>query len=104
MPNVMKKYCKFCKNYTEHKASQAKAKTRSGTHPLSRYSDSRLRQKGQKRGVGNLGRYSKPPIARWKRTGAKVSKKIVMRLECTKCKKSTQTVIGRAKKVEFVAK
>ena len=102
MPGKTKKYCKYCKQHTEQKITQMKSKTRSGTHPLSSYSDSRLRKKGQKRGVGNLGRYSKPPIARWKRTGAKVSKNIVLRLECTKCKKSTQTVIGRAKKLEIV--
>ncbi|MBS3174309.1 hypothetical protein J4440_00340 [Candidatus Woesearchaeota archaeon] len=101
LPNASKRYCPKCNAYTDHKISQAKAKTRSGTHPLSRYSDSRLRRKGQKRGVGNLGRYSKPPIARWKRTGAKVSKVIAIRLECTKCKKSRQTTMGRAKKVEF---
>ena len=102
LPKSMKKYCPKCKAKTEHKVSQVKAKTRSGTHPLSKGSDSRLRKKGQKRGAGNLGRYSKPPIARWKRTGAKTSKVIALRMECTQCKKSWQTTLGRSKKVEFV--
>ena len=101
LPSTSNRYCPRCNAKTEHKLSQVKAKTRSSTHPLSSYSDSRLRKKGQKRGVGNLGRYSKPPIARWKRTGAKVSKVIAIRLECTKCKKSWQTTVGRAKKIEF---
>ena len=102
LPKVMKKYCPRCNTSVEHKISQVKAKTRGSTHPLSQGSDSRLWKKGQKRGVGNLGRYSKPPIARWKRTGAKTSKVIALRLECTKCKKSRQVTIGRSKKVEFV--
>ncbi len=101
LPKTMKKYCPKCKINIEHKISQVKAKTRSTTHPLSRGSDSRLRRKGQKTGHGSLGRYSKPPIAKWKRTGAKSSKVIALRMECTKCKKSWQTTVGRSKKVEF---
>ncbi len=94
-------YWPKCKKHTPHTIAQMKSKTRSGTHPLSKGSDSRLRKRGQKRGVGSLGRYSKPPIARWKRTGAKTSKKIVLKLECKVCKKSTQIVRGRAKKFEL---
>ena len=101
LPKVMKKYCPNCKVATEHKITQAKAKGRSSTHPLSHGSDSRLKRKGQKKGSGNLGRYSKPAISKWKRTGAKSSKVIVLKLECTKCKKSWQKPIGRAKKMEF---
>ncbi len=102
VPKTTNRYCPKCNTKTEHKVSQVKTKTRSSVHPLSRYSDSRLRKKGQKKGSGNLGRYSKPPIAKWKRTGAKSSKVIAIRLECTKCKKSRQTTLGRSKKVEFV--
>lgn len=96
-----KAYCPKCKKHTEHTISQMKAKTRSGTHPLSRGSDSRLRKRGQKRGVGSLGRYSKPPIAKWKRTGAKTSKKVVLKLECKNCKTNVQINRGRAKKFEM---
>ena len=102
IPKQMNHYCPKCKKHTEQTVTQMKGKGRSATHPLSRGSDSRLRKKGQKRGYGSLGRYSKPPIARWKRTGAKISKVGVIRLECTKCKKSRQLVVGRAKKIEFV--
>src|SRR3989339_2137272 len=102
IPKQMNHYCPKCKKHTEQTVTQMKVKGRSATHPLSRGSDSRLRKKGQKRGYGSLGRYSKPPIARWKRTGAKTSKVIALRMECTQCKKSWQTTLGRSKKVEFV--
>jgi|SRR3989344_3097724 len=101
VPKLMNNYCKKCNKHTEHTVSVLKSKGRSATHPLSRGSSSRLMKKHQKRGIGGKGRYSKPPIARWKRTGAKVSKKIVLKVTCKICKKSSQINLGRAKKIEI---
>ena len=71
-PKVKKAYCKTCKKHTEHKVAQVKAKGRSATHPLSWGSAKRRKAKT---GAGNHGKYSKPAIAKFKRTGAKTSKK-----------------------------
>lgn len=101
IPKVMKTYCAHCKKHTDHTVSQMKPKGRSSTHPLSKGSNSRLRRRGQRRGVGSLGRYSKPAISKFKRTGAKTSKKVVLKLECKTCKKSSQMGKGRAKKAEM---
>lgn len=102
LPKQMNQYCPHCNKATEHAVTQMKTKGRSATHPLSRGSDSRLRKKGQKRGHGSLGRYSKPAVSKFKRSGAKTSKRVVLKLECKVCKKSTQRMVGRARKVEFM--
>jgi large subunit ribosomal protein L44e len=98
---TIKRYCPFCRKHTEHKVSQAKKKGRSSEHPLSRGSDSRIKRRGQRRGFGNLGRYSKPPKP--KMTGKKLSKKTDFRYTCKECSKThTQKVGYRAKKIELV--
>ena len=62
----------------------------------------RARRRGAARGMGNLGRYSKPAISKFKMTGKKASKKIDRRYECKVCKKShVQNKGYRAKRVEF---
>ena len=45
---------------------------------------------------------SKPPVSKWKRAGAKTSKKVALKLTCSVCGKSHILSIGRSKKVEFV--
>ena len=63
----------------------------------------RARRRGRARGYGNLGRYSKPAVTKFKRTGAKTTKKTDFRYECASCKKSSVQSQGlRAKRVEFV--
>jgi len=100
IPKVLKRLCKTCKAHTEHKISQTKRKTAS---PLSRGSKVRARKRGKAKGVGNLGRYSKPAVTKFKRTGAKNTKKTDFRYSCNKCKKSSCQHKGiRAKKVEFI--
>lgn len=99
-PKIVKKYCPKCKKHTEQKISQNKRKTPS---PLTYGSKYRARKRGQARGHGNLGRYSKPAISKFKLTGKKLSKKTDLRYECKECKKSSMQKKGiRAKKVEFV--
>lgn len=97
--NVMR-LCPYCKKHTEHKVSQNKKKNASA---FTYGSKVRARKRGQARGRGNLGRYSKPAVTKFKRTGAKGSKKTDFRYECKICKKSHAQAKGiRAKKVEFV--
>ncbi len=96
----MKRLCPKCRKHTEQKVTQAKNRTPGSARPMGRYSKART---GFGKGHGNLGRYgSKPPVGRWKMTGAKGSKKMDLRYECKECKKiSVQKKGKRAKKVEF---
>jgi large subunit ribosomal protein L44e len=100
IPKLLKRLCKSCKKHTEHKVSQNKKRTASSLSQGSKY---RARKRGKARGVGSLGRYSKPAISKFKRTGAKNTKKTDLRYACGVCKKlSCQNAGIRAKKVEFI--
>ena len=83
--------------------SEAKKRTRSTAHPMSRGSNSRMRGRGLRRGYGNYNKYSKPAISKFKRTGAKISKKTDLRYKCGICNKIVGQPFGkRTKKVELV--
>ncbi len=99
-PKNVKRLCPYCKKHTEHKVSQTKKKNPSS---LSYGSKVRAKLRGKARGTGNQGRYSKPPVGNFKRTGAKTSKKTDFRYECKECKKVHVQSHGiRAKRVELV--
>jgi large subunit ribosomal protein L44e len=99
LPKTKKKYCPKCKKHTEHKISQNK-KGKPGS--MTYGSKIRARLRGSARGHGNLGRYSKPAISKFKMTGKKQSKKLDLRFTCSECKKTQVQKQGfRAKKVEF---
>jgi len=100
VPKTIKRFCKFCKKHTSQKVAQSKKKNPSSLKKGSKY---RARRRGQARGTGNLGRYSKPAITKWKRTGVKNTKKTDLRYTCSVCHKSTSQAKGiRAKKVELI--
>ena|SRR3989338_1984183 len=101
MPKIKNRYCPYCKKHTEQKVEMAKVTGKRGT--LSHGSISRARKRGQGRGAGNKGKWgSKPAISKFKRTGAKISKKTSLMYTCKVCNKSTMQKQGfRAKKVEF---
>ena len=102
IPKTTNRHCPFCKKHTEHKIASAKKKTPGAAHPMGYGSKKRARLRGAARGHGNLGRYSKPAISKFKMTGKKVSKKTDLRYTCKECKKThTQSKGIRAKKVEF---
>ena len=101
LPKTVQRACTKCACKTEHKVGLVKAKGRSATHPLSWGSTKRVKGRGLRRGAGNQGKYSKPAIAKFKRTGAKVSKKSAVKYTCSKCKRAVQKVLARSKKVEF---
>jgi len=103
VPKSRRMYCKKCKKHIEHKISLAKRKTPNSAHPMSYGSKKRARRRGAARGIGSMGRYSKPPINKWKMTGKKVTKKTDFRYTCGECKKTSVQSQGlRAKKVEFI--
>ncbi len=95
-------FCRTCKKHTEHKISEAKRKGPGSSHPLSYGGKTRVRKRGQWRGQGNQGRYSRPPITSRKMYGKKTSKKMDLRFTCAVCKKASSQKRGvRARKVEF---
>lgn len=100
IPKTIKRYCPFCKKHTEHRVSQAKKR---GARALTYGSKVRARRRGQARGYGSRGRYSKPALSKFKMTGKKSSKKTDLRFECKECKKTHVQRKGfRSKKIELV--
>ena len=98
-PKIKKAYCPKCKKHTDHKVAQAKNKERGS---LKKGSIKRAKKRGRGTGFGNTGKWgSKPAISKWKRTGAKASKKINLILTCKECKKSTISATKRVKKLEL---
>ena len=102
LPKQQRRHCPYCNKHTDMTVSQAKRRGRNQTRPMSRGSRGRARSRGLVRGTGNRGRFSKPPVASWKMTGKKVTKKTDLRYTCKVCKKQHVQRDGlRAKKVEI---
>jgi len=100
LPKVKNTYCPHCRKHQEHKTFQAK-KGQAST--LSYGSKVRARKRGKARGFGNLGRYSKPAVTKFKMTGKKQTKKTDLKYQCSECKKFHLQRQGiRAKKVELI--
>jgi large subunit ribosomal protein L44e len=100
-PKTRKAYCKKCKKHTQQKVTQNKTTGNRGA--LKRGSITRAKKRGLGVGYGNLGNYgSKPAVTKWKRAGAKTSKKVALKLTCVECKSSRILQQSRAKKIEFV--
>jgi large subunit ribosomal protein L44e len=100
IPKTRKRLCKTCKKHTDHKVAQNKKRTASSLSLGSKY---RARKRGQARGIGGNGKYSKPAVTKFKRTGAKNTKKTDLRYTCSVCKKiSCQSSGFRAKRVELI--
>ena len=87
IPKSIRRYCKFCKKHTAQKVAEVKGRERGS---LKHGSLQRAYKRGRGRGFGNKRKYgSKPPISKWKRTGAKTSKKTNLKYTCQVCKKTT---------------
>jgi len=98
-PKTVNRFCPYCRKHTPHKVAMSKKRS---PRTMTYGSKLRARRRGSARGVGNLGRYSKPPISKFKMTGRKASKKTDLRYECSKCKKQHIQSHGfRARKIEF---
>jgi len=101
VPKQVNRHCPYCNKHTSHKVIQSKNRGRNQSHPLSIGSKVRVRLRGERRGDGNLGKYSKPPKP--KMTGKKQSKKSDFRYQCAECRKMHVQKRGiRAKKIEMV--
>lgn len=100
LPKQKRIYCPYCKKHTIHKVATVKGKERGS---LKKGSIQRAKKRGRGTGFGNLGKWgSKPAISKWKRTGAKMSKKTNLKFTCEVCKKShIQNQGVRAKKIDI---
>lgn len=105
IPKSIKRHCPYCKKHTDHRVTESKKRTRGTARPMSRDSKSRQRARGRGvgLGMGSRGKYSRPPVAKWKQTGKKLTKKTDFRYECSVCKKQHMQSSGlRAKKIEII--
>lgn len=102
IPKEVRRHCPFCNAHHRHTVQESKRRGRNQTRPLSRGSRHRLRRRGLARGMGNTGRFSRPPVGRRKMMGKKSTKKTDLRYRCKNCKKMHAQKQGiRAKKVEI---
>lgn len=107
LPKETKRHCPYCRKHTLQVIEAAKQKSRSATHPLSRWSAFRYKARGLRVGTGNQGKFSKKPPKNWKRK-TKVTRRIVINYKCKECgkikgiKKAIRT--GRIEIGEKVAK
>ncbi len=102
IPKIRSRYCPFCKKHTEHKVVNQKFKGLNKTHTQTKGSKIRTKKRARRAGTGNKGRFSRPAIAKWKKTGAKTSKKTDLRYTCQECKKTHIQKKGkRAKRIEL---
>ncbi|HLD89028.1 MAG TPA: 50S ribosomal protein L44e [Candidatus Nanoarchaeia archaeon] len=100
LPKMIMRFCPTCRKHTEQKVALTKKKAASS---LSYGSKVRARLRGKARGMGNLGRYSKPAVTQFKMTGKKQTKKTDLRYQCKNCNKQSMQKKGwRTKKIEFV--
>ena len=99
LPKTVNRYCPYCKKHTPHRVTPNKKRN---PRTMTYGSKLRARRRGQARGVGNMGRYSKPAISKFKMTGKKSTKKTDLRYECSECKKMHIQRGGfRSRKIEF---
>lgn len=84
LPKQTKRYCPYCKKNTEQKIKIVS--TGAKKNSLSRGSKIRARLRGKARGIGNLGRYSKPAVSKFKRK-TKTTKKAKILYICSVCNK-----------------
>jgi ribosomal protein L44E len=96
IPKTTKRYCPYCKKQTEQKIKIVGTGNKRGT--LTRGSKSRAKLRGQSRGIGNKGKYSKPAVSKFKRK-TKTTKKTNIMYTCKECGKSKYKQGRRNKRV-----
>jgi len=85
IPKTTKRYCPYCKAKTKQKIKLVSTGAKRGA--LKRGSKQRARLRGKNRGIGNLGKWSKPAQSKFKRK-SKTTKKTNIMYTCEKCGKS----------------
>ncbi len=103
VPKKTRKYCPKCKKHTEMTVAVSRQMGKNAVHPMSKGSRQRARLRGEDRGFGNKGKTSRGAISKWKRYGAKKSKKLNLTLRCKECKKAITLIGNRTKRVEVVS-
>lgn len=102
LPKQVRRHCPYCNKHTLHTTKEAKRRGRNKAHPMSRGSRKRVEKRGQWRGTGNQGRFSRPPVGARKMTGQKTSSRTDLRYQCKECgKQHVQKRSLRARKVEI---
>jgi large subunit ribosomal protein L44e len=97
IPKEMKRYCPSCKKHTLQKVKNEKNRGKNKTHPMTQFSQLRLKLRGQTTGLGNKGARSRGALNSWKRFNKKHSKKPDLRFNCTVCNKSSTASGGLAR-------
>lgn len=92
IPKKTQRYCPYCRKKTEHKIKNISAGAKRGA--LKRGSKQRATLRGRARGIGNLGRWSKPAVSKFKRK-SKTTKKTNLLYTCKKCGKSKYQKKGK---------
>ena len=92
LPKETKRFCPKCNKKTEQKIDLVSTGNKRGT--LAKGSLSRAKKRGQNRGMGNQGRYSKKAIKSWKRKSKMTTRKVII-YTCQECKKSTHAKKSR---------
>ncbi|MBT3463374.1 hypothetical protein HN451_00170 [archaeon] len=85
LPKETKRFCPKCNKKTEQKIDLVSTGVKRGT--LKKGSLARAKKRGQNRGMGNQGRYSKKAIKSWKRKTKTTTRKVII-YKCKECKKS----------------
>ena len=100
LPKTVRRYNPKLRKHTVHKVLVVKKRSPSSLKRGSKY---RAKKRGEARGVGGHGRYSKPAVTKFKRTGAKSTKKTNLVFECTESKtKFSQGKGIRTKRLELI--
>jgi large subunit ribosomal protein L44e len=92
LPKKTKRFCPYCKKQTEQKIELVSTGHKRGS--LKWGSKIRARLRGKARGHGNMGRWSKPAVTKWKRK-TKSTKRLVVLYTCQICKKSKPASFSR---------
>ena len=99
LPKKTNRFCPYCKKKTEQKIKIVSTGAKRGA--LKRGSKERAAKRGRARGMGNLGRWSKPAVSKFKRK-TKTNKKPNIMYTCTECKKSKYRASRRNKRTSKV--
>lgn len=92
IPKTTKRYCPHCNKRTEQKLKQVSTGGKKSS--MSRGSKVRAKLRGKARGMGNLGRYSKPAVTKFKRK-TKTTKKVQLLFTCSVCGKGKNQKKGK---------
>ncbi len=92
VPKTTNRYCPYCNKKTKQKIKLVGTGFQRGT--LTRGSKSRAKLRGLSTGIGNKGRYSKPPVSKFKRK-SKTTKKTNFLYVCEECGKAKYQKKGK---------